>query len=139
MPLAMTYRAEATVRPSAAVGSYACGSVSGFVMIEVSLTWSPPTCLAIDPQKSSAATTAIFVLDPVTPAGTASAFFEAVEQPAATSAGRRRQDPLSVQHGLLPLMEMMFKSWRLPPDESPGLPRLRRTQPREAGSPPGWR
>src|ERR1019366_7419329 len=46
------------VMASWAVGSYACGSVFGLVMMLVTATWLPPSWLAMLPQKFSVATTA---------------------------------------------------------------------------------
>src|SRR5712691_405330 len=80
MPLTITSCAEAMVLASVAVGSYECGSALGLVMMLISVTWVPPSCRAMLPQKFSAAATTIF------PAGSppaAAAGEAAVEQPAA--------------------------------------------------------
>src|ERR1700736_942225 len=56
-PLTTAYCAWATVRPSWGVGSYTWGSVFGLVMTLITWAWSPPSCVAMLPQKFSAATT----------------------------------------------------------------------------------
>src|ERR1035437_4433762 len=57
MPFWMTTPAPATTRASVGVGSYACGSVAGLVMIDVSWTRAPPSCAAMLPHAFIVATT----------------------------------------------------------------------------------
>src|ERR1035437_6101324 len=59
MPFSMKTPAPATTRASVGVGSYACGSVAGLVMIDVSRTRVPPSCAAILPHALIVATTLI--------------------------------------------------------------------------------
>ena len=71
----------------ALVGVTLVQAVQGTVMyvvgvVEVSVTCEPPSCAAIEPQKFSAATTEIFVLEPGVPVAAAGAV---VEQPASTA------------------------------------------------------
>src|ERR1700746_3275510 len=48
-PLTITIRAEATLRASDGVGSYECGSALGLVMMLVTRTREPPSCVAMLP------------------------------------------------------------------------------------------
>src|ERR1019366_9472027 len=57
MPFSIKTPAPATTRASVGLGSYACGSVAGLVMIDVSWTRAPPSCAAMLPHAFIVATT----------------------------------------------------------------------------------